>query len=57
MTVDIDHYIFRFQVSIYDVLLMHNLESQKDFSCIEFYPFFLVLLSKEQVHLVLYQPI
>jgi hypothetical protein len=44
MTVLVNHYVLRFQVSIYDLISMKDVESLKNFGSIEFDPLSLVSL-------------
>ena len=43
VAVDIDDDILRLQVSVYNVLLMQDLEGEKDLCRVELHPVFLVL--------------
>ena len=54
--VHIYDYVFRLQVSVNNVLLVHDLQRQENLCGIKLHPVLLILLPEEQVHLILYQP-
>lgn len=44
MSMGVDDNIFRFEVSVHDLVLMKDLQCEEDLSCVELYPVFLLLL-------------